>query len=141
MFAPHAGAAVANARAHGQQQRARAGLEMVIRESAGFPEFVSHQLSTSLVAIKGSTATVLGSPHPMDSRETRHFLRIIEDHADHMRQLIGNLSNLRDMEPGTPSVTPEPSNLSDLAGQSTEAFLRRGTKTPFWSTRLRDSPG
>ncbi len=145
MFASHAGAAIANARAHGQQRRASAGLEEMVGESAGVPEFVSHQLSASLVAIKESAATVLGSPHSMDSRETRHFLRIIEDHADHMRQLIGNLSNLRDMkpdrEPGTPSVTPEPSNLSDLVADATEAFRRRGAKIPLWSTRLRNSPG
>ena len=81
----------------------------------------------------------------MDSRETRHFLRIIEDHADQMRQLMGNLSNLRDMkpdmEPRTPSVTPEPSNLSDLVAEATEAFRRKVAKIPLWSTRLRDSSG
>ena len=101
---------------------------MVIRRSAGFPEFGSHQLSASLVAIKGSAATVLGSLHPMDSRETRHFLQIIEDHADHVRQLIGNLSNLRDMKSGTLSVTPELTNMADLVAEATEAFLRRGAK-------------
>ena len=126
MFASHAGAAIANARAHSQEQRVRAELEEMVRRRTGVPDFVSHQLRTSLTSIKGSAATVLGSPFPLNAGETRRFVRTIDEHADHMRHLIGNLADLRDMETGTLSVDPEPTNLEDLVEQAREAFLRRG---------------
>ena len=96
------------------------------RQRTEFPDFVAHQFRTSIVAIKGSAATVLGSPYPMDHRETRQFLQIIDEHADHMRHLIGNLSDQRDMETGTLSVHPEPADLGALVEQARVAFLRRG---------------
>ena len=126
MFASHAGAAIARDWAHGQEQRARAGLGEMTRPRTEFPDFVTRQFRTSIVAIKGSAATVLGSPYPMDHRETRQFLQIIDEHADHMRHLMGNLSDQRDMETGTLSVYPEPADLGDLVKQAREAFLRRG---------------
>ena len=126
VFASHAGAAIARDWAHGQQQRARAGLGEMTRQRTEFPDFVTRQFRTSIVAIKGSAATVLGSPYPMDHRETRQFLQIIDEHADHMRHLMGNLSDQRDMETGTLSVYPEPADLGDLVKQAREAFLRRG---------------
>ena len=92
----------------------------------GLPDFVTRSLRASLVAIKGSTATVLGSPYPMNSAEIRRFVRIIDDHADSLRLLIGNLADLRDMEAGTLSVDPEPASLGDLVEEAREAFLRRG---------------
>ena len=126
MFASHAGAAIARDWAHGQEQRARAGLGEMTSQRTEFPDFVAHQFRTSIVAIKGSAATVLGSPYPMDHRETRQFLQIIDEHADHMRHLIGNLSDQRDMETGTLSVHPEPADLGALVEQARVAFLRRG---------------
>ena len=126
MFASRAGAAIARDWAHGQEQRARAGLGEMTSQRTEFPDFVAHQFRTSIVAIKGSAATVLGSPYPMDHRETRQFLQIIDEHADHMRHLIGNLSDLRDMETGTLSVHPEPADLGALVEQARVAFLRRG---------------
>ena len=126
MFASHAGAAIANARTHSQEQRYRAELQETVRRHTGVPDFVSHQLWTSLTSIKGSAATVLGSPIPLNAGETRRFVRIIDEHADHMRHLIGNLTDLREMETGTLSVDLEPTNLEDLVEQAREAFLRRG---------------
>ena len=92
----------------------------------GLPDFVTRSLRASLVAIKGSTATVLGSPYPMNSAEIRRFVRIIDDHADSLLHLVGNLADLRDMEAGTLSVDPEPASLGDLVEEAREAFLRGG---------------
>ena len=126
MFASHAGAAIARA-CHGQEQRARAGLGERARQRTEFPDFVAHQFWTSILAIKGSAATVLGSPHPMDHRETRQFLQIIDEHADHMRHMMGNLSDQREIERGTLSVHPEPVSLEDVVKQARDTFLRRGS--------------
>ena len=111
MFASLAGAAIA---------RAKAG------QRTEFPDFVAHQFRTSILAIRGSVATVLGSPHPMDHRGTRQFLQIIDEHADHMRHMMGNLSDQRDIETGTLSVNPQPADLEDLVKQARETFLRQG---------------
>ena len=62
----------------------------------------------------------------MDHRETRQFLQIIDEHADHMRHMMGNLSDQRDIETGTLSVNPQPADLEDLVKQARETFLRRG---------------
>ena len=126
MFASLAGAAIARA-CHGQEQRARAGLGEMTSQRTEFPDFVAHQFRNSIVAIKGSAATVLGSPHPMDHRETRQFLQIIDDHADHMRHMMGNLSDQREIERGTLSVHPEPVSLEDVVKQARDTFLRRGS--------------
>ena len=121
MFASLTGAAIARA-CHGQAQTETAETA----ERTQFPDFAAHQFWTSIVAIKGSAATVLGAPHPMDHRETRQFLQIIDEHADHMRHMMGNLSDQRDIETGTLSVNPQPADLEDLVKQARETFLRRG---------------
>ena len=62
-------------------------LEELERLRAEFLGMVSHELRTPLASIKGSAATVLGTSSPLDPAETRQFFRIIEEQADHMRDL------------------------------------------------------
>ena len=126
MFASHAGAAIANARdpQSGAKRQGRTGGDgQAAHRGPGLREPSALDFLTS---IKGSAATVLGSPFSLNAGETRRFVRIIDEHADHMRHLIGNLTDLREMETGTLSVDPEPTNLEDLVEQAREAFLRRG---------------
>ena len=52
---------------------------------------VSHDLRTPLTAIKGSTATVLGAAAALDPAEMLQFFRIIDEQADRMGSLIGDL--------------------------------------------------
>ena len=101
-------------------------LEEVKRQRAEFLGMVSHELRTPLSAIKGSAATMLGSPHALDPTETRQFLRVIDEQANHMRRLINDLVDMTQIESGTLSITPEPTDLEDLVEQAREAFLSRG---------------
>ena len=48
---------------------------------------VSHELLAPLAAIKGSSATVLGSSTPFDVAEIRQFFGIIDEQADRLREL------------------------------------------------------
>ena len=66
-------------------------VEELQRLRADFLGMVSHELRTPLTTIKGSSATVLGSTSPLDPAEVRQFFEIIDQQADHMRDLINDL--------------------------------------------------
>ena len=101
-------------------------LEELERLRAEFLGIVSHELRTPLASIKGSAATVLGTSSPLDPAETRQFFRIIEEQADHMRDLINNLLDLTRIEAGTMSVAPEPTDVVAVIAQARDAFLSSG---------------
>ena len=101
-------------------------LEELERLRAEFLGMVSHELRAPLAAIKGSAATARGSSSPLDPAEIRQFLRIIEEQADQMRDLINNLLDLTRIEAGTLSVTPETTNIAAVVEQAKNAFLSSG---------------
>ena len=100
-----------------------APLEALDRMRADFLGMVSHELRTPLAAIKGSTTTVLGPAQSFGPAETRQFFRIIDEQADRMSGLIGDLLDAGRIDAGTLSVAPEPSGLGELVEQARTAFL------------------
>ena len=68
-----------------------APLEELERQRAEFLSMVSHELRTPLSSIKGSAVAVLGASRPPDLAETRQFFRVIDEQADQMLGLIGDL--------------------------------------------------
>ena len=103
-------------------------LEELERLRAEFLGMVSHELRTPLTTIKGSAATVLGASSALDPAEMRQFFRIIDEQADHMRDLISDLLDVTRIEAGTLSVAPEPTDLAALVDEAREAFLRGGAR-------------
>ena len=102
-----------------------APLEDLERLRAEFLSLVSHELRTPLVSIKGSTATVLGaSPFPKPA-EMLQFFRLIDQQADHMRGLIGDLLDHGRIATGTLSVSPEPAEVAALVDEA-RGMLPRG---------------
>ena len=91
-------------------------LEEIRKQRAEFLGMVSHELRTPLAAVKGSAASMLNSPYPLDPVETRQFLRIIDEEADHMRHLINDLVDMTHIEAGTLPVTPEPTDVGIPVG-------------------------
>ena len=83
-----------------------APLDEIERMRAEFLGMVSHELRAPLTSIKGSTATVLGASPAVDRAEMLQFFRIIDEQADHMRGLIGDLLDAGRIETGTLSVAP-----------------------------------
>ena len=96
-------------------------LEVLKRQRTEFLSRVGQELRTPLTSIKGSAATVLNSPYAPNSTEVRQVLRIIDEQADHMRHLINDLVDLTEIESGTLTVHPEPTDVEDLAEQARDA--------------------
>lgn len=83
---------------------------------------VSQELRTPLTTIKGSTATVLGSPSALDPAETQQFFRIIDEQTDHIRDLINNLRDVTQIEAGTFSINAEPANMVEIVVEARDTF-------------------
>ena len=98
-------------------------LKELDRQRADFLGMVSHELRTPLTSIKGSAATALESPSPMNPAETRQVFRIINEQADRMRDLINDLLDFTRIETGTLSVEPEPTTAADLVEHARASVL------------------
>ena len=103
-----------------------APLEDLERSRAEFLGLVSHELRAPLAAIKGCAATVRGAARILDPAEVRQFFRIIEEHADQMDGLIGDLLDAGRIEAGMLSVDPEPAEIAGLVEQARNTFLSGG---------------
>ncbi len=108
-----------------------AALDELDRLRAEFLSMVSHELRTPLAAIKGSTATVLAAAGGFGAAETQQFFRIIDEQADRMSGLIGDLLDAGRLETGTLSVSPEPSDVGALVDQARTTFLSGSARHPM----------
>ena len=105
-------------------------LEEVERLRAEFLGLVSHELRAPLTSIKGCAASVLGAPSTLDPAEMLQFFRIVDDQADQMRDLIGDLLDVARIETGTLSVVTEPANVTTIVDQARNTFLSAGGRHP-----------
>ena len=103
-----------------------APLEELERLRAEFLGMVSHELRAPLTSIKGSAATVLTASPELDPAETREFFRIIDEQADHMRGLVGDLLDVGRIDTGTLSVHPEPSEVAGPVDRARNTFISGG---------------
>ena len=103
-----------------------APLEELERQRAEFLSMVSHELRTPLSAIKGSATAVLGVSRAPVLAEMRQFFRVINEQADQMLGLIGDLLDQGRIETGTLSVSLEPAEVAGLVDQARSTFLTGG---------------
>ena len=103
-----------------------APLEELERQRAEFLAMVSHELRTPLSSIKGSTAAVLGASRTPDPAEMRQFFRVVDEQADRMFSLIGDLLDQGRIATGTLSVQPEPADVSGLIDDAWKTLLGGG---------------
>ncbi len=115
-------------------------LEELERLRAEFLGMVSHELRMPLTSIKGSAATARNASVPIDPAETQQFFRIIEEQADHMRDLINNLLDLTRIEAGRLSVVPEPTDLTSIIEQARNALQSSGFKNSIQVDLTPDIP-
>ena len=103
-----------------------APLEELERQRAEFLGMVSHELRVPLTSIKGSTGALLGSSRQFAPAETREFIRIVDDQADRMIDLIADLLDAGRIDTGMLSVSPEPSEVAALVDRARTTFLSGG---------------
>ena len=103
-----------------------APIQELERMRSDFLGMVSHELRAPLAAIKGSAATVLGSARTYGAAEIEQFFRIIEEQADRMDGLIGDLLDAGRIEAGALTVAPETSELAELADRARTTFVSGG---------------
>ncbi len=105
-----------------------APLQELDRTRAEFLSMVSHELRAPLTSIKGSATTVLNASRELDPAEVRQFFRIIDEQANLMDSLIGDLLDAGRIDTGTLSVSPEPSDVGALVDQARNTFLSGGAR-------------
>ena len=91
-----------------------------------FLGMVGHELRSPLSAIKGSTTTLLEGLSSLDPAEMAQYYRIIDEQADHMRDLITDLIDVVRIETGILSVSPGPLELSQLVDEARNTYLSAG---------------
>ena len=101
-------------------------LQELDRMRADFLGMVSHELRFPLTSIKGATASVLGAKHTFGVSELMQFFRIVDDQADHMTNLIGELLDAGSIDAGTLFVSPEPTDAALLIDEARAAFIAGG---------------
>ena len=100
-----------------------APLEELERLRAEFLGIVSHELRMPLISIKGSATTVLDASPPPEPAEMLQFFRVINEQADQMRGLLGDLLDHGRIATGTLAVSPEQAEVAALVDQARSAFL------------------
>ncbi|MYC85010.1 MAG: response regulator [Acidimicrobiia bacterium] len=101
-------------------------LEEQERLRAEFLAMVSHELRAPLTSVKGSVATLLGAPAPLNPAEMQQFHRIIDSQVDRMHLLISDLLDVARIETGALAVSPGPTDVAVLIGEARNAFRSGG---------------
>ena len=103
-------------------------LEELERLRAEFLGMVSHELRAPLTSIKGSAAAALGASPTLPQAEMLQFFRIVDEQADHMQGLIGDLLDAGRIEAGTLSVDPRALEVSALVEGARNTFVSGGAR-------------
>ncbi|MFN0069941.1 MAG: ATP-binding protein [Chloroflexota bacterium] len=86
---------------------------------------VSHELRTPLGSIKGYSTTLMKHEAKLSTEERQEFLMIIDEEADRLNELIGNLLDLSSLQAGMLSMRREPIRLGAIANTAVIRARRR----------------
>ncbi len=99
-------------------------LEEIEKLRNEFLGIIGHELKTPLTAIKGSAATALWSRKPLEPQDALELFQIIDEQADHLRELVDNILDMTRIEAGVLSVTLKPTDIGQLLKEASTTFAR-----------------
>ena len=86
---------------------------------------VSHELRTPLASIKGFATTLLRQDVRWDEATQRDFLKIIEEEADRLTEIIDNLLDMSQIEAGALRISKEPAQIRQLLREVVDEMRMR----------------
>ena len=115
-------------------------LEEQERLRVEFLAMVSHELRAPLTSVKGSVATLLGPPAPLNPAEMQQFHQIIDSQVDRMHLLISDLLDVARIETGALAICPGPTDVATLIGEARNAFRSSGGRHDIEIELAKDLP-
>lgn len=91
-----------------------------------FLVILAHEFRTPLTGIKGAAAIGLSSDTPPKTRETQELFKIIDEQADHLRELVSNLLDVTQIESGLLVLNREEVDTAAMLREASEAFAKSG---------------
>ncbi len=82
--------------------------------TARFLSAIAHELWSPLASIKGSTTSLIDLRHELSPVELDGFLQAIDEDADRLSAMLGDLIDLAQFQIGRLSLQPAPARLADL---------------------------
>ena len=107
---------------------------------AEFLAMFNHELRSPLTSVKVSADTLEAEPDRLDPAEIRQFFRIIQDHVEHMRHLIGDLLDVARIATGALAVVPEPAEVRALVEEAGTRFASDDGSNPLRMEVAEDLP-
>ncbi|MBI4300539.1 MAG: response regulator, partial [Chloroflexi bacterium] len=108
------------------RKRAEEELE---RLRSGFLAMVTHGLRTPLTAIKGAAAVGM-KEGSLSGTEAQDLFQVVNEQADRLHEMIGNLLDMSRIEAGSMAVRTEPSDAQHLLEEAVNLFNRSGGRNP-----------
>lgn len=99
-------------------------LQEVERVKAEFLSMVSHDLKGPLSGIKSMASALLLEHGPRDIETILEYLASIDEEADRMTELVGNLVDMSRIEANAMPMDPEICHLADITEESIRRFNR-----------------
>jgi two-component system sensor histidine kinase KdpD len=87
---------------------------------------VSHDLRTPLASIKAAVTSLLQHDVDWTLEATTEFLQTIDEEADRLNRLVGNLLDMSRLETGALSVRPRPVGLEEVVAAALSSLPDRG---------------
>lgn len=96
-----------------------------------FISIISHELKTPVALIKGYVSTLRRDDASWDRKVVDESLKVIEEEADHLAELIDNLLDATRLQAGGAAIRKSDVYIPELARQLAERFQKQTTNHEF----------
>lgn len=91
-----------------------------------FMGVIGHELKTPLTVVMMAASRGLRKWENLYRNEFRDLFQVIEEHAERLNELVGNLLDVTRIDAGSLSVSPEPIDLLPVMKEAVTVFSRSG---------------